>query len=337
MYALSSVADPDDSTFKKIKGWFPVKSNPYISVLFSTLSIIKNKPDIIIHEMSLSNLNCYFLPFLSKLLNIKFVFWGHGYHKSDKSGKKNKIRRIVRIFLHKLANANLVYSRGGAEFLIQHGIDKKKVFIAWNALDTTNLNKEKSYSIQLNSDGLVLLFLGRLIPDKYPMIAVEVFKALQAKYNTIALHIIGSGPEERKIKTYINDHSLKKVFLHGEIIYNTELSHIMHKCDILINPGYLGLNIIHALAFGIPVISVNDGVKGIFHSPEFEYIDNTPAFFGSESLDIESFVKICSKFIEECSVLEQAKIAANEILKNISMDSMLKGFQDIVNFVKPDI
>ena len=143
------VAEAYPNLFIKIKGYFPLKSNPYISFLFYFRKVIKARPRYIIHEMSLSIIKYDFVFFLSKIIGAKLIYWGHGYNSLDKEGK-SKLRKEIRIFLHKISYASIVYSQGGKTFLEVNGIDPQKIFIAWNTLDLKETGNLKAINKKEN-------------------------------------------------------------------------------------------------------------------------------------------------------------------------------------------
>ena len=91
-----------------------------------------------------------------------------------------------------------------------------------------------------------MLFLGRLIKGKNPLFALSVLLKLREKYQDCELHIVGNGPELQSIKDFINYNKLDNVYIYGDVIEESEIAVILSKCDIMISPGYIGLNLIHA-------------------------------------------------------------------------------------------
>jgi glycosyltransferase involved in cell wall biosynthesis len=296
------------------------------------LNIIRNRPSIVIHEMSLSMLNVYLMPLIARIFSIRLIWWGHGFNRMDKDGKKI-LRRQIRILLHKMADASIVYSSKGKNFLASHGVKQYKIFIAWNAIDTQTFEQIKNSMPRTNNKpGVSFVFLGRLTEGKKPLLAAELFKRLASKYPKCKFHFIGSGPYEKQLREIFSSGRWNNVFIYGDISDPYLLSLILSNCDLMVCPGYLGLNIAHAIAFSIPVISVKDGIDNTFHSPEIEYIENTKAIIELENSDIHLFENCCTKFIENKELLSRAKKAAGECSKNISISRMLDGFRGAIEY-----
>lgn len=329
-----------DHIFIKVKGYFP-SSNPYFSYVSVMLRIFRNKPEVIIHEMSLKMLNVYLIPVLARITSSRLIWWGHGYVRTDKQGN-NGIRRSIRILLHKTADASIVYSLKGKEFLTSNRIDKSSVFVAWNSVDTECMKKkmaEKTKNPTLkdaavkNPPGVSFLFLGRLSEDKKPLFAVELFVRIAVKYPECSFHIVGGGVLENKLREFVSKVNMPNITFYGELTDQETLGNVLSRCDLLISPGYLGLNVVHALAFGIPVISVKDGTENTFHSPEAEYIENTKAFIALGKCDPNMFEECCIRFINERELLREAKIAAERSFRDISVERMICGFKQAIEYV----
>lgn len=325
----------EEKIFKRVNGLFPT-TNPYFSLLQTTLEIVRGRPDIIIHEMSLSIMNVYFMPLLARILKIKLIWWSHGYNRMDKQGQK-KVKCMIRVLINKMADASIVYSEKGKEFLVRYGVKSDKVFAAWNSIDTAALSMRDMQGDERRKEkGVCFLFMGRLTDDKKPLFAAELFRRIASKYPECSFHFIGGGEQEGQLGDLFYGQICHRVFIHGEITDPEALSCILQQCDILVNPGYLGLNVIHALAFGIPAMAVNDGNDGVFHSPEFEYIENTGAFIPVDCLNIDEFENCCIRLIEDREMLEKAKISAKKCFRRVSMARMVGGFMEAVEASKKE-
>lgn len=329
-----------DDIFHRIKGLFPTL-NPYFSYLCTTWRIIKDRPSIIIHEMSLSIINVYFIPLLTKLLNIRLIWWGHGYNRFDKTGNLI-LKRKLRILLHSSSNASIVYSQKGKLFLTDFGIDPKMIFVAWNTNTTKEFERYSSLNTHASSEeikipeanrGISFVYIARLIKEKKPLFAAELFLRLAGKYPQCTFHIIGAGPEEKCLNRLLDSRGYENIYFHGSITDTRIIAKILSSCDAMISPGYLGLNIVDALANGIPVIAVKDGISGVFHSPEIEYIENEEAFIDAGDLSLDAFESCCIRLIENRETLERAKLSAKNCFKKISMNKMISGFKYAIDSV----
>lgn len=333
--------------FIKISGFYPFKNNKYVCYLSEFNVIAKMRPKIIIQEFSLSILNTYLLGIFKVIIRSKLVWYSHGYNRCDKSGEKIS-KRMVRVLVHSIGDANIVYSEGGRNYLVKYGIPKKKVFVAWNSIDTSKLlNEEKKiYKNQKNKsmqnggniNQISFVFLGRMIKEKKGLLVAKIYVEIFKKYQNSTLHFIGSGPDETLIRVYLQKALEMKfdkcVFFHGEIFDQKQIGEILSKCNILLNPGCLGLNIIPALAYGLPIVATKDGIDGTCHGPEIEYIENTSAFIEVCTNSVNDFVLSCIQLISNQTQFNIARTEALKAFQNISLERMCNGFEEAIKFVE---
>jgi glycosyltransferase involved in cell wall biosynthesis len=127
-----------------------------------------------------------------------------------------------------------------------------------------------SESDQPKSDGTKqLLFVGRLVERKGLPHLIDALGIL-AKHMPVHLNIVGSGPEEPRLKELARDRGLEQsITFHGRISPD-ELSRHYSRCDAFVLPAIvdsrgdtegLGVVIIEAMSFRRPVVA--SGVGGI--------------------------------------------------------------------------
>jgi len=96
----------------------------------------------------------------------------------------------------------------------------------------------------------------RLSKEKDPLFLLEIAQALKARGSHIPLYIAGSGPLEKKMQNYIDEHELN-VRLLGFITDKEVLSQLMGSASVFLAVGPIetfGLAALETLATGTPVI-----------------------------------------------------------------------------------
>jgi len=96
----------------------------------------------------------------------------------------------------------------------------------------------------------------RLSKEKDPLFLLEIAQALKARGSHIPLYIAGSGPLEKKMQNYIDEHELN-VRLLGFITDKEVLSQLMGRASVFLAVGPIetfGLAALETLATGTPVI-----------------------------------------------------------------------------------
>lgn len=229
-----------------------------------------------IFEGAVYHLPTWIFAILCRIRGKKVLFWTHGFKGFDKGLKKK-----VRIRYFKLAHALLLYGNYSKNIMVRDGFDEKKLKVIFNSLDTTKqfdllkksntvlINKEKDK--MFNAPNLfTVIFIGRLVKAKniqFLLNAVQQFCAEKLPINCI---IIGPGPELENIKNFVTNNKLENnIHLCGEVYDEEKICSYFQMSDLMVSPGNVGLNCMHSLAYGIPVLT-HDNIQ--YHGPEVEAI-----------------------------------------------------------------
>ncbi|MFC4873116.1 glycosyltransferase family 4 protein [Negadavirga shengliensis] len=248
--------------------------------------IWKNRPDCVIGQNGALNITEYFALIVCKILKIRYVWWTRAYeHKPVKNLLLRKMRqRYVNFFLRR-ADAIIVYSKIGYEFLVQIGYSRKRIYLAYNTLDThklknikdrtrQQLNKQKFIKLEfpeISYESKFILFSGRINRFKKVHNLVKAMKCLVGWDINIHLIVIGEGEEMGKCVDLATNLNLgRNIHFKGAIYDQDELGKYFEIADIYSIPGSVGLGIVHAFSFGLPIITEDLD----YHSAEIQYLKN---------------------------------------------------------------
>ncbi|BDD08000.1 hypothetical protein FUAX_04320 [Fulvitalea axinellae] len=189
-----------------------------------------------------------------------------------KNEKYNGVKRIfaflLSYYLHWeqkkiFQKENVVgYFTGSALFDMYQS--KKKYFF----VDTLIRLSDMVFSNKSNDrEGLRLLFVGRLTEDKGIWVLLKVFEKL-VKTEKLSLTIIGFGPEEVGIQTFIKEKGLLPFIDFRGFVPNHKLSTFFKSHDLFVMPSTLSEGfprvIIEAWSYGLPVLSTRvGGIDGL--------------------------------------------------------------------------
>lgn len=127
------------------------------------------------------------------------------------------------------------------------------------------IDREKFYHIdqQEKPELFTLGFVSRLIKEKGWETFLESIVLLRERKINIRAIIAGKGPDEQKIKTYIEQHELQDSVEFLGFVKQDELVNLYNKLDLYIFPTYrksesLGLTGLEAMACGTPVIACDN-------------------------------------------------------------------------------
>jgi glycosyltransferase involved in cell wall biosynthesis len=159
---------------------------------------------------------------------------------------------------------------------------------------------------------------------------LKAFVALKEKFD-IGLHIIGSGPEETLVNSFVKEH--KDIYFYGPIHDLQLSSKYIYASDLMVMPGYVGLSVVHAMAIGCPVLTCRQGENGPFHSPEVEYIiEDSNGKFCDYSVD--GLIVELSNILKDSKKMDLLSIKARQTITiEASMELFSSGFEQAINYV----
>jgi glycosyltransferase involved in cell wall biosynthesis len=301
-----------------------VKSGPILWQKGLIKKCVFERFDTVIFLGSPYFLTTWLATFVSRLRGKKVLFWTHGFVREG--GWKDNLRKLF----FKTANGLLLYSNWAKQNLKKHGFDPDKMFVINNSLD---YGKHKELRFILTEENLLrkkcqifkepglplLMFVGRLTPQKKLSILLTLVNELSKKDMQVNLLIIGDGAARSELKLDVKSLGIVgNVVFHGACHDEDELALLIGMADICVAPGEVGLTAIHSMSFGTPVITHNDP---LYQMPEYESIveGKTGSLFQRGSL--ESLV--------ECT---QSWISVNQDRELVKQ----RCFSVVDNFYNPD-
>jgi glycosyltransferase involved in cell wall biosynthesis len=130
---------------------------------------------------------------------------------------------------------------------------------------------------------------------------LDAVAKLRERGRPVNVAIIGDGPERAALQAHAERLGLKVAFL-GACYDEARIGEVLLASNACVAPGQVGLTAMHALAFGVPVVSHGDPSKQM---PEFESI--VPGSTGSlfQEGNLESLATAIEPWIRT-SVIEPA-------------------------------
>lgn len=282
----------------------------------------KKNLKIIICRFGLKDISLFPLILLAKWKGVKFIWWNHGIDLQDKN---NLVKNLFYSFIHRLADAILLYSSNEIQF-VKTG--NEKIFVANNTLNFDDFpeireSKEslrKKYNI---GEEKVVLFVGRIQRRKRLMDLLNIF---DNDMNGIALIIVGPGMTKSQLEIVNRN---RHIYYLGPIHDVKKVNEIFKMSDIFSIPGHIGLGLNHAFYWGLPVITEN-----VPHAPEIVYLRHGKNGFIIPKDDVDQLKEKIIFLLENRKVLRRfSENAEREIRKNGSIDKMFEGFRRAIDFV----
>lgn len=300
------------------------------------------RPSVVLAEESPRSISLPFLLRYARKQGAGRVLWGHFSSNKRVFSSRHPLDRY-RLEMARRVEACVCYSEPIAEVLSRHLADER-LFVARNTVNTDRLFQlyeelaEKGKyvvrrSLDLPTDVPVILFLGRLIPRKGVELLLDTFSSIRSDTKAV-LCIIGDGPERSSMEAHVQSESIPDVRFLGAVTDKELLAPYLYSADVMLIPGYLGLVVNDAFAFGLPVVSRKAPPDKRFHSPEIAYVqsgingvlvpwDNHGALVGGIRQVLES---------QE----EFSRNAYTYARENLSLERMVDGLAAAISFVERD-
>lgn len=182
----------------------------------------------------------------------------------------------------------IAVSNSVKEFYVSKGISQQRIEVVYNGIE---IEKSQSHALSgtskvtrpqmkqefgIENGEIVLAIIGRLVPQKGHQYFIQALKDISAKHKVKGL-IIGSGPEEEKLKKYSRD-----LGLDGGLVFTglrKNIPELLGIIDVLVMPSLregLPITLLEAMSSGVPVVAtkvggvpevVIDGQTGILVEP----------------------------------------------------------------------
>ena len=229
----------------------------------------------------------------------RVFFWSHGFY-----GNENSLKFFFRRLFYKIADEHIVYENRGRNLMVNSGFKSQNVHVIYNSLDykiqkslfeKLNKREKNSFTFFKNNTLPVFIYIGRLIESKKVDQLITAFKNINKDNQICNLLIVGSGPEEEKLKNLSKDEKISKaIHFYGPCYDESIISNLIHSSICTVSPGNIGLTVINSFSYGIPAITHNNFENQM---PEVEAIvENETGFLFNEN-NIKSLEKKMLKVI----------------------------------------
>ncbi|MCX8523534.1 glycosyltransferase [Chryseobacterium formosus] len=217
----------------------------------------------------LSNIVISFVALFSRK---KFIMWtmAHSYGA-------NQFTEFLRLKWTYLYKNIFVYTDKEVEDLKNKKFNSHYMMGMNNGLDQDKIEIEKAKWIEEKllkwkktkkiDNKIIGISLARLTSkNKFEQIIFALPEILKSIPNFLWV-VIGDGNEEQKLKDLISKFNLENnVFFVGKLFSEDEIAPYMISAEIFLHPASIGLSLMHAFGYSLPVV-VNDSIE--MHGPEY--------------------------------------------------------------------
>lgn len=293
--------------------------------------------DVIITDTHMADI-AYPLSTLYRLLGKKHIFWGHLRNMNEERlGAVRGLGQKLKLWLVKHSDMFFAYTQQMSREAVQAGVAPEKVVALDNSIDTV---AERQAYLELRSqrqtlreefgvaDKRVLLYVGRLIPDKRIDFLVEAFASLYRTDPRYHLFVVGGGPLEPLVRRCEQELGKGAITVFGPVSKRERLAPIYCASDLYFLPGAVGLAPLQALCYDLPAVVFELAT----HGPEFSYLNSENAVVLSSSTTAAQFAQELPSIFERFAAPEARK-RLYETIEHLTLENMVEHFIQGVNAV----
>jgi len=316
-----------------------IKGGQFIWQFIPWIKIMKSNDIIFIDGNPRIASQAIFATFL-RLIGRKVVIWSMVH-----SHNNNAILEGIRLKWLKLFRYHFLYNDLDIDRLLARGFNKKIMVAMNNGLDQKKIDriirewsKEKLLAWQADKeliDKSCIVSCGRLIAkNKYDLI-VRALKDLKTTFPNILWLCIGSGEERENLEQLSTKLGVENhVWFLGAIYEEEKLCPWFLSSDFFLHPAAIGLSIMHAYGYGLPLIT-HDMEE--LHGPEFVAFESETRGRVFKEGDAESLARTIGDLLLDQENLATMKLNVQDVVRTkYNVDIMSNRFTELVKTVYHD-
>lgn len=238
--------------------------------------MLRDRPDIMIAQGSVYDLTAWALAAVGRIVGIPVLLWTHGLQE-DESG----VKWMMRACFYRLSRGLLLYGDYAKELLQAKGFAADRLHVIYNSLDDHQQASVSDHitahdrvtfrrSLGVESHERLICFTGRLQPVKRLPWLLRALNLVVQRGKDVHFVLVGDGSERSVLESLAEELCLAKlVHFLGATYDESRLGLALSASDLAVVPSGAGLSVMHALAYGTPVL-LHDKIED--HFPEWEAV-----------------------------------------------------------------
>ncbi len=267
------------------------------------------------------------------------ILWGQGYAKDE-----HQRRRGARKWLTRFASALVFYEPTTRDAYVRDGWDPAKAFVALNSLDHLPMDEARQTWLarpdQLDKFrqehkidcGPVILFVSRLHPNNRVDLLIRAAAALTPEIPGLKTVIIGNGPAERaRLEALAREAGTADDVIFQNGIYDElKLAPWFRSASVFCYPANVGLSLIHAFWYGLPVVTSGNLAA---QNPEVVALENGVNGLTYEHGSVDSLATALRSILTNDNMRTAMSLAARRTVEDkFTIGRMVDGFEAAIRY-----
>jgi glycosyltransferase involved in cell wall biosynthesis len=291
------------------------------------------KGDVIVICGNPRHLTNYRLIWQAKRRGIGVVWWGHGFRARGRLSDLPKC--AVYRLLHRLVDVVLLYTDEQVDNYRRLGFCPSNLFATNNALDQSQIARavapwgQKELATFRRSEQIcnkhVLLVCGRLVPRAKVELTLAAMTRLVETRRDFVLIVIGDGDKRQDLTEMAERLGVGNyVRFLGAIYDEARLAPWFMSADCVVHAGCIGLSLLHAFGYGVPVITHDNSHD---HAPEIAAMRHGGNGLLYREGDVVSLANSIATILDNVDLRQRlSEGALHAVKEKYNMENMLTRF-----------
>ena len=268
-----------------------------------------------------------------RLIGKKVVIWTQAH-----SCRNNAFTEKIRLFWCRWFKYLFVYTDAEVNYLrglgfknniisgMNNGLDQKVIDVATAKWPAKRLREWRRANGLENR--MVLLTCARLIAKNKFFLLIEAVPKILETVPDLLCGIIGDGEEREHLEEMVKKSGLEQqVRFVGSLYREDELTPWFLSASLLVHPAAIGLTLMHAYGYGLPVVTHGEAR---LHNPEYSAFQAELTGRVFEKDNVQNLADTVSGLLHDHNTLARMKINAFETVRNkYNVDIMVDRFADL--------
>lgn len=301
----------------------------------------RGRADVLVLTWNIRSLTLIPALLRARRKGVRTLLWGHGYSRRD-----TVRRKLLRRSAAKLADGLIFYGDREAERFVAATGRSRAAFVAPNSLDQTPIQKAREVwlgdrtalsAFQRENDladRLTALFVSRYKPENRLDLLISAAAGSRQRHPDLAVVIIGDGNQEqphlRELVERLNLQDMVRFV--GPVYDEHALAPWFLSADVFCYPSNLGLSVLHAFGYGLPVVTGDRENKS---PPEWQAVKPDVNGLHFTHGDAASLTETLSEVLADAPLRQRLGEAARRTaLEEYSMDRMVHGLREAIDYCR---
>ena len=298
------------------------------------------RPEVVISVGNKGFLQNHLLLWLKRVGGYRMYLLQHA-HEYRAATRRFRILEWIyfRYYLLPLLDGVILYTEHERRRLVARGVSGRKLWFTNNTLDMASIREARDRLTQSEGarirselgigDGPAIVFIGRLVEGKRVESLFDYFVRIRARVSDARLIVIGDGPGREVLRERAA--AIEGVTFAGAVYDERRIAALMQPARAVFLPGYSGLSVNHAFAYGVPFVTL----RSTEHKPEIDYVRHGENGYLLDPADVAHNVDVLCELMSDDVAFARMSRAASETAAGLTMEAMVNNVAGVITGRRP--